>query len=375
MRHRITLTFVALLLTSALGMQGCGQWRIDRSVHLNEVQVIGTHNSYHLLATEAERNLRRAVIGEDAEDELSYTHAPLDEQFSDEKVRQIELDLFLDSEGGLYSEPLIRGGEPYEPAMDQPGIKVLHIQDVDYHSNCLSLVACLRTVKAWSDDNPRHMPLSVLLELKDGIIDFGEFDFVDPEPFTAAAMDTLDAEIRSVFGADQMITPDDVRGTHPTLEEAVLSDGWPTLGKSRGKVMFLMDNGGTYRTRYLEGHPTLEGRVLFTNSEPGQPDGAFVKRNDAKGSLSDIQDLVRRGYVVRTRADSPGNEAEFADTSTRDAALASGAQWVSTDYPVPSYALEAYGTDYSAQIPGGTVARCNPVNRPKRCRNAAIDRG
>ena len=78
-----------------------------------------------------------------------------------------------------------------------------------------------------------------------------------------------------------MILPDDVRGDHATLEEAVLEDGWPTLGQSRGKVIFMMDNGDPYRSTYLAGHPTLEGRVLFTNAEPGQPDAAFVKRNDA----------------------------------------------------------------------------------------------
>ncbi|MCA1481644.1 Ca2+-dependent phosphoinositide-specific phospholipase C, partial [Bradyrhizobium sp. NBAIM08] len=133
------------------------------------------------------------------------------------------------------------------------------------------------------------------------------------------------------------ITPDDVRGSRSTLESAVLNDGWPTLGASRGKVMFLMDNAGSYRTTYLAGHPSLQGRVLFTNSNPGNADAAFVERNDAKGSFTAIQNLVRQGYMVRTRSDSPGREVATNDRSTLEAALASGAQWVSTDYPVAGY--------------------------------------
>jgi hypothetical protein len=154
----------------------------------------------------------------------------------------------------------------------------------------------------------------------------------------------------------------------------VLAGGWPTLGEARGKVMFLMDNGGRYRTDYLAGHPSLAGRVLFTSSSPGQPDAAFVKRNDPTGAnLAQIQDLVRKGYVVRTRADADTVQARTGDTSMRDAAIASGAQWVSTDYPVPGRAAPL-GSDYVAQIPGGSPARCNPVNTGPGCRNAALER-
>ncbi len=159
-----------------------------------------------------------------------------------------------------------------------------------------------------------------------------------------------------------LLTPDDVRGDFATLEEAVTTDGWPTLAESRGKLLFLMDNGGGYRTDYLQGHPSLSGRVMFTNANPGQPDAAFVKRNDAVGEHDEIVDLVEQGYVVRTRADADTVQARTGDTTTRDAALSSGAQWVSTDYPTtgPSYA-QRWGTQYVARIGEGEWLRCNPV--------------
>ena len=75
---------------------------------------------------------------------------------------------------------------------------------------------------------------------------------------------------------------------------------------------------------------------MFTNSTPGQPDAAFIKENDPTGAnQARIADEVRRGYVVRTRADADTRQARTGDTTMRDAALASGAQWVSTDYPAP----------------------------------------
>lgn len=344
-------------------------------VRLNEIQTVGSHNSYHEEASPEESNIRQAFIGS-ANDLMMYTHAPLGEQFADQNVRQIELDIFRDDDGGKYAEPLLRsvaGHDPLPEDMAEPGTKVLHVQDVDYRSTCLSLVACLEAVETWSDANPDHVPLAILLELKDGTIpDIGGFSFTVPDPWDTASMDALDDEIRSVVDPEDMITPDDVRGDAATLEEAVLSDGWPTLGESRGKVMFLMDNGGGYRTDYLAGHPSLAGRVMFTNASPGAADAAFVKVNDSRSNVAHIQGLVADGYVVRTRADAETVEAREGDFTGRDAALESGAQWVSTDYPVPEIA-EDFGTGYYVAIPGGTVARCNPINGPDGCESASLE--
>ena len=91
-------------------------------------------------------------------------------------------------------------------------------------------------------------------------------------PWDGAALDTLDREIRSVFRPDELITPDDVRRRSLTLEQSVLRRGWPTLRRARGRVAFLMDNGpGAISAAYTAGRPNLEGRVLFTNGQPGAP--------------------------------------------------------------------------------------------------------
>jgi len=161
-----------------------------------------------------------------------------------------------------------------------------------------------------------------------------------------------------------------VRGQRDTLEEAVLKDGWPTLNESRGRLLFAFDNTDAKRDVYLAGHPSLEGRVMFTSSPPGSPESAFVKVNEPLGNEAFISELVAAGYIVRTRADANTVEARFGLTARRDAALASGAQFVSTDYPEPD---PDFSTGYFVEIASGANARCNPVLSPPSCDSSALE--
>lgn len=374
----VVLAAVVALASPAGAGAALPSSRHGGGVRLNQIQVVGSHNSYHDEAPPEEEALRTQVdpVGEQA---LEYDHAPLKTQLRRQQVRQIELDVWADPEGGRYAEPLLRTlthGGPLDPVMERPGTKVFHIQEIDYHSNCLTLVRCLRAVRSWSRRTPGHLPVAIQIEFKDTPLPVEGLPvtFPAPLPWTTERMDGVDAEIRSVFREHELITPDDVRGSAPTLESAVLTKGWPTLASSRGKVLFLMDNDGAYRTSYLAGHPSLAGRVLFTNSTPGQPDAAFVKENDPVTDQARIRSEVRAGYVVRTRADTDTQQARTGDTTMRDAAFASGAQWVSTDYPVASLSAR-FGTGYAVRVPGGRIARCTPiapVNAPARCRSWAL---
>jgi hypothetical protein len=356
----------------------------ERCVRLNQVQVLGSHNSYHVEPAPSLDLLLQVSdplvpgcggSGDPCPSELSlvwdYTHVPLDQQFSAQGVRQIELDVFLDpEEPTLFANPL---GDFLVALFGHPGFKVLHVQDLDFRSSCLILEDCLQAIQQWSAAHPGHLPLTVLVELKEEVLpDLGPPipPFVTPVPYEAEDLDDLDSLIRSVFPPGQLITPDDVRRHRPTLEKAVLKDGWPTLGEAAGRVLFALDNGGTIRDLYVEGHPSLRGRVLFTDSAPGEPEAAFMKRNDPLGSLEEIRDLVSRGYIVRTRSDADTLEARFGVTTRRAAALASGAQFVSSDYPEPN---PDFGTGYFVEIPDGEPARCNPQNAPAGCRAAALE--
>ena len=341
----------------------------DGSLKLNQIQVIGTHNSYHAGIAPSESKVWQAKYA-DAYQALDYQHPPLPAQL-DAGIRQIELDVFADTQGGRYAHPSgpvtaaaagLPADPPFDPnhLMDKPGFKVMHVQDVDYRSTCQPFTACLQQVRDWSHAHPGHIPIFILVETKQG--SSPRLKLTEPEPFTSAIFDALDAEIRSVFPPAEIITPDDVRGSYPTLNAAVLAGNWPTLSSARGKVVFLLDQRPVGLV-YLEGHSSLRGRVLFTNAEPGQPDAAFLERND--GPAADISALVRQGYLIRARTDADTKQARTNDISTRDAMIASGAQLLSTDYPLNEPAR--WPGNFVVAFPGKVAARCNPVNTSARC--------
>jgi Phosphoinositide phospholipase C, Ca2+-dependent len=363
----------ALLMMA--GAQACyAASDADAQVRINQIQVIGSHNSYHagllpgmraFLAKKRPADLRG----------LDYAHQPLNKQF-DGGVRQIELDIFADSKGGRYAHPAgpaleaaagvpVDGPDANADVMLEPGFKVMHVQDLDQHSTCQPLTACLKIVREWSKAHPHHLPIYVLLETKQGK-PLNIPHATTPEPFTAATLDGLDREIRSVFSADEMITPDDMRGSYATLNDAARAGAWPTLAQARGKVIFLMDQRSA-GPLYLKGHPNLRGRVLFTNAAPGVPDAAFTEAND--GTEAEIAALVRQGYLVRTRTDADTKEGRSGSTVRRDHAMASGAQILSTDYPK---AEPAQWTGYSVSFASGAMARCNPVASNAACVDADL---
>jgi predicted alpha-1,2-mannosidase len=278
------------------------------TVKLNQIQIIGTHNSYHAGIAPSESKIWQSKYAK-AYEVLDYKHPPLSQQL-DSGVRQVELDVFADTSGGRYAHPagpqtVAAAGLPADPPFDpegvmsKPGFKVMHVQDLDYRSNCQPFTVCLEEIRRWSQLHPRHIPIFILVETKQGSPKGAKV--TDPEPFTAATFDALDEEIRSVFPPSELITPDDVRGDFGSLEEAVLTGHWPSLDIARGKVMFLLDQHADGPV-YLDGHPSLRGRVLFTNADPGSSDAAFIERND--GPAGEISELVRKGYLVRTRTDA-----------------------------------------------------------------------
>ena len=345
----------------------------DPGLRMNQIQVIGSHNSYHAGLTPGVAKMLK-LVNPKAFDGLDYSHSDLATQF-EHGTRQVELDVYADAKGGRFAHPYgatlnTGGAAAFDPqgVMLKPGFKVMHVQDLDYVSNCQPFTACLSVIRTWSRAHPRHVPLYVLVETKTQPPIPGVPGMVAPEPFTAAALDALDAEIRSVFRSGEMIVPDQVRGRHATLEDAVLHGGWPALAAARGKVVFLLDQTNVTDS-YRAGHPSLAGRVLFTNATPGQPDAAFIEEND--GTPEVIADLVRRGYLVRTRSDSDTKEARSGDTTQREAALRGGAQIISTDYP---WYEPSRWTGYSVNLPGHAVARCNPVNAPAGCSDAELKR-
>lgn len=325
----------AALLLALFGCEGAGtppsepeptfDYPLDDSLRLEHIQAKSTHNSYHV---ESEGNEL---------DAWAYSHRPLDEQAGNQGVRHFELDLSLNPDSQTFD--------------------VVHIPLLDDETTCFAFTDCLATLKRWSDAHPAHLALVVQLELKDNLV-------ADYEAYFAA----LHAAITSVWPAERIVTPDAVREGYATLGEAIRERGWPTLGALRNKVIFTLDDGGDFQRAYTYERTTLDGRLLFAESSPGEAFAAITVANDPFANADAIAAALADNMLVRTRADSDSVEPLANDTARRDAALASGAQFVSTDYPAQTPA-----TPYWLDIPGGTPSRCNPVTAPPECTSLAVE--
>jgi hypothetical protein len=343
---------------------------MDHNLCLNDILTVGTHNSYHLRThPEIVAIMQRAAP--DRWWHLDYAHPPLLDQLED-GARALELDVIHDPEGGRYAHPkgLTHAGLPDDPAyvaaMSKPGFKVLHIQDLDFRSTVLTYIEGLTIIRDWSRTHRRHVPILITMNTNDSKT--RTRGGVDGLAFDEAAYDALDAEIRSVFRPDELLTPDDVRGDFPTLREAVLARGWPRLGAARGRVLLAIDEPPAHVATYRGTRRSLEGRACFVNTDEASPAGGYITLNE-HADVPRIKAAVEAGFLVRTRADAETIEARSGDVTRRDAALASGAQYVSTDYRRPEPGL----SDYQVRLPGDAIAIANPVRAADKCAGIPLE--
>jgi hypothetical protein len=296
----------------------------DDTLSIADIQALGTHNSYHL------RPPNPLVP------EYNYDHAPLDEQLA-LGVRAVELDLHRRVDGSF---------------------SVAHLPHIDPGTTCDAFSECLGVMLTWSLANPCHAPLMVWLEPKDLDVDA---TFPDEHQTYVGQESAIDDELRAVWPPEKLFEPDELRGSHATLPEAVTQDGWPTLGAMRGQALFAMLDSDEHRAAYVTETPNLAGRAMFVDSDSASdPFAATFKIDNAVGDAAKVTDLVGQGFVVTSNvggagADPTANDAEFAAT------LAAGANYLATDAP------GVVGDTTKDFIPGGAPARCNLVRDEAGC--------
>lgn len=339
-----------------------GNAQTDR-LRMNQLQVIGSHNSFKTAIDPALYKLMAAVKPETRQ--LDYAHPSLTDQLN-LGLRGLEIDLYNDPEGGHYARPLgqslvqATGQTPldYDPQgkMNEPGFKVLHVHDIDFRSSCFTLDEALTEMSRWSQRHPRHLPVVITFNLSDSKIELP--GSVTPVPFDQAAYDRLDKALRHGFGKQRLLEPDEVRGGSDTLAEAIRTKGWPTLAQARGKFVLVLDDAGAKREAYLANHRALRGRAMFVNSAAGRPEAAIMIRNNPLAGGDEITKLVEQGYLVRTRADANTKEARTGDYARFEAAKRSGAQVITTDYYLRDWRLNA---QYRVRFERGDCIRLNPV--------------
>lgn len=351
------------------------------SLKLNQIQVIASHNSYHLktdpaiFAWMSEADSLGLLPSQYSPTGIDYTHLPIEQQFDGYNVRGLEIDFYNDPVGGQYyyrqgMRLIGLDNDSHIEALKQPGFKIVHIPDFDFNTNYFTFKQALTSIYNWSVSHPNHLPIFINIETKEETV--AEAlpslqDMTSAIPFDADACDKIDEEIKSVFGEtlNKVITPDNVRGSYSTLEAAALAGNWPTLAQARNKVVFIMQ--GPAESLYKSGHPSLEHRAMFVYSSPGTPEAAFVILNNSTGSKAQIQHRVQQGYIVRTRCDDGTTQARVGDYTDMNNAFESGAQILSTDYYKADVRAGTTGwTDYHVQFPNHELARIDSFSAPDK---------
>lgn len=302
---------------------------------LNHFQVLGSHNSYKQpLIPEVQQWLEQQSPENAAQ--ISYSHLSIAQQL-DSGLRQLEIDVVADPQGGHYAHPWAETffkksflTQEQRQTLLLPGFKVLHIPGLDINTHCITFKVCLQQLRQWSDTHPQHFPVMIMLNAKENQPDF--MQQAPPVPFDEQQYALLDKVILATMGRQRLFTPDDLRAQHTSLNEAMLSIGWPELATITGKFIFLFDANNTQAELYRQNHPSLKTRIMFCSYPAGQDESAIIVANSPIEQQQTIRALVKQGYLVRTRADADFTASSSQKAAQFNAAIASGAQWISSDW-------------------------------------------
>lgn len=319
MKHAVKFVVTMIILFHAGSLRANPDAACDllkQGLRLNQIQIKGTHNSYHL---------KPRII---TPPEWDYSFPSLREQLETYGIRSVELDIHLSDK--------------------HDEIEVYHIKFFDEGSTCKRFVDCLTEIRNWSNDHRHHIPLFIWIEVKDR---------TGGEPIKN--LSHLEATIRTYLG-DRLITPDAIKGHFASLRQAIEQRGWPLLHEVRGKVMFvLLNTHNRHAQSYTRDYTNLDNRLMFAKAADDQLEKPWaVITHETATNAKKIRQALRNRFIVISTACRAGMEGDKC-LRRREAALTNGAHIIKDDYPV-----RREDRDYWLVFPGGLAMRCNPVTAP-----------
>lgn len=279
-------------------------------VKINEIAVIGTHNSYQMLPT-PQRRLHEKILkvlyngkkGTKYKFEMdSYT-----EQL-EYGIRNLEIDI----------EAVDKNGEI--------SFVVSHEPIKDNTSSAYDFAEGLREIAMWSDHNPNHLPVYLLIEPKGDVPSVCHM-----QNFSIEYAKELDKITREVLG-DRLMTPKKLMGNYETFEEMRTADGWPTLKEAAGKIIVLLHPCDVTED-YINLDTSLSSQAIFpvlVFEDIERDCASFILDNEPKYAKENNKKTVdEKNLMVRTRADSYPNFSDERYAFANEC----GSHIITTDYP------------------------------------------
>lgn len=292
---------------------------LSEGVKINEIAVMGTHNSYQLLGTAPKRALMKVlqIISFGAvENKAVFEMDTFTEQL-EQGVRNLEIDIeTVDDEGDI-------------------SFIVTHSPIIDNVTSAYNFAKGLEEIAMWSDNNPGHLPIYLLIEPKGDVLSINNM-----KNFSAEYAIEFDKVLRQVLG-DRLLTPGQVMGEYESLEEMRNADSWPTLAQAAGKIIVLMHPCDVTQ-EYIDIDTSIRTQAMFPMLRFGDIDksyASFILDNDPASATENNKKTVdENNLMVRTRAD------DYPDFSSErySSAKNCGSHIITTDYPPRSVREEEH---------------------------------
>ncbi len=305
---------------------------LEAGIKFNEMSFLGTHNSYQTAATDETKKLYGYLsdltfgIYDDAA--IEFENETLTEQLNC-GLRSFEIDI----------ETFDRDGDISFTCMHSPYFEM--------STSCYDFSLMLKEVVMWSDNNPDHLPITIIIEPKRLFIPLEDMKYFNFDYALA-----LDETLREGLG-EKLFTPADMLRDYESFGEMRAADDWCKVKDMLGKVVVLLHDCGVTE-KYINIDKSIKTQAMFPMLRERDIDrdcASFILCNKPEKLLKIKEEVIgEKKLMVRTRADQFG---QITDKKREDA-LVSGAHIISTDYPVRT---DTGSGDYVVTFENGATVR------------------
>ncbi len=285
---------------------------LENGLKFNELRFLGTHNSYQPAPveefTKLYAQLSELTFGLVKAEKGTFNSQTLTQQLNC-GIRSLEMDI----------ETFDRGGEISFTCMHSPYI--------DMSTTCYDFELALKEIRMWSDNNPNHLPITIIIEPKAAFLPLEDMKY-----FNLDYALELDKTLRAGLG-DKLFTPADMLRDYESFGAMRAADDWCKAEETLGKVLVLLHENSATTEDYIALDKSIKTQAMFPmlrEKDIERDCTSFILINKPHELIEIKEDVIfDKKIMVRTRAD------KFTDISEEQLknAMDSGAQIVSTDYP------------------------------------------
>lgn len=284
---------------------------LEAGVKFNEMSFIATHNSYQSEAIDETKklykNLSDITFGLVSDKTADFWSETLTQQLNC-GLRSFEIDI----------ETFDRDGEISFTCMHSPYIEM--------STTCYDFALAMKEISMWSDNNPNHLPITIIIEPKSTFIPLKDMKF-----FNIDYAKALDNELRKCLG-EKLFTPSDMLRDYSSFGEMRAANDWCKVKDMLGKVLILMHENKVTE-EYIGIDPSLKTQAMFPMLRKDDIDRdctSIILCNMPDELLEINAQIKEKKILARTRAD----KFTSVNDERRKNAFESNAFIISTDFPV-----------------------------------------